>query len=177
MFFDLTFSHMNSALYLLNSIQRWDVLTFRIISSGNTSGTLTGLAKAVSFSGNGYLYPLIPIFLFTFGFSQILEFVQIATIGFAAERSAYSITKNSFKRRRPANVLPNYQSIIQAADEFSFPSGHTSAAFFIVSLLLLLYGPVFMILSRLHVFLNFMSGFRPKKCFNQKTFGGIKASK
>jgi len=137
---------MNSALYLLNSIQRWDVLTFRIISSGNTSGTLTGLAKAVSFSGNGYLYPLIPIFLFTFGFSQILEFVQIATIGFAAERSAYSITKNSFKRRRPANVLPNYQSIIQAADEFSFPSGHTSAAFFIVSLLLLLYGPVFMIL-------------------------------
>ena len=137
---------MIRALNLLTTIHRWDVLTFRVISSGKTSGRLTDLAKAVSFSGNGYLYPLIPFLLFSFGFSQILEFVQIATIGFVAERSIYSITKNSFKRRRPANVLPNYQSVIQAADEFSFPSGHTSAAFFIVSLLMLFYGPLFMIL-------------------------------
>ena len=137
---------MNRAANLLTSIHKWDVLTFRAISSGKTSERLYDLAKTVSFSGNGYLYPLIPFFLFTFGFSQILEFVQIATIGFSAERSIYSITKNSFKRRRPANVLPNYQSVIQAADEFSFPSGHTSAAFFIVSLLMLIYGPVFMVL-------------------------------
>ena len=29
-----------------------------------------------------------------------------------------------------------------------------------------------MIFGDLQTFLNFMSGFRPKKCFNQKTFGG-----
>ena len=34
-----------------------------------------------------------------------------------------------------------------------------------------------MIFSYLQVFLNFMSGFRPEKCSNQKTFGGIKVSK
>ena len=34
-----------------------------------------------------------------------------------------------------------------------------------------------MIFGALQAFLNFMSGFRPKKYFNQKTFGGIKVSK
>ena len=33
------------------------------------------------------------------------------------------------------------------------------------------------IFSCLHEVLNFMDGFRPKKCSNQKTFGGIKVSK
>ena len=34
-----------------------------------------------------------------------------------------------------------------------------------------------MIFRCLQAFLNLMSGFRPKKCSNQKTFGGIKVSK
>ena len=33
------------------------------------------------------------------------------------------------------------------------------------------------IFSCLHEVLNFMDGFRPKKCSNQKSFGGIKVSK
>ena len=51
--------------------------------------------------------------------------------------------KNGLKRRRPANIVSNYQSIIEAGDEFSFPSGHTSAAFLMVTLLVLFYGPIF----------------------------------
>ena len=34
-----------------------------------------------------------------------------------------------------------------------------------------------MIFTCLQAFLNFMSGFRPKKCFNQKTFSGTEVSK
>ena len=136
---------MSGALYLLNMIQHWDMLAFKVFSSGSASGTLTRLAKGVSFSGDGYLYLITPVFLLVFDFSQISEFVQIAISAFAAERLIYAAIKNGLKRRRPANIVSNYQSVIEAGDEFSFPSGHTSAAFLMASLLVLFYGPVFAI--------------------------------
>ena len=136
---------MSSAFYLLNMIHDWDIMAFRVFSSGSASGTLARLAKVVSFSGDGYLYLLTPVFLLVFDFSQISKFVQIAISAFAAERLIYAVMKNGLKRRRPANIVSNYQSVIEAGDEFSFPSGHTSAAFLIVSLLVLFYGPVFAI--------------------------------
>ena len=136
---------MSSPLYLLNMIHHWDVLAFKVFSSGGASRTITRLAKAVSFSGDGYLYLVTPIFLLAFNFSQILEFVQITIGAFAAERLIYALMKNGLKRRRPANIVSSYQSIIEAGDEFSFPSGHTSAAFLMVTLLVLFYGPIFAI--------------------------------
>jgi len=136
---------MSGALYLLNIIHHWDMLAFKVFSSGSASGTLTRLARGVSFSGDGYLYLVTPVFLLVFDFSQILEFVQIAIGAFAAERLIYALMKNGLKRRRPANMVSNYQSIIEAGDEFSFPSGHTSAAFLMVTLLVLFYGPIFAI--------------------------------
>ena len=136
---------MSGALYLLNIIHHWDMLAFKVFSSGSASGTLTRLARGISFSGDGYLYLLTPVFLLVFDFSQILEFVQIAIGAFAAERLIYALMKNGLKRRRPANMVSNYQSIIEAGDEFSFPSGHTSAAFLMVTLLVLFYGPIFAI--------------------------------
>ena len=136
---------MSSALYLLNMIQHWYMLAFKVFSSGSASGTLTRLAKGVSFSGDGYLYLITPVFLLVFDFSQISEFVQIAISAFAAERLIYAVMKKGLKRRRPANIVSDYHSVIEAGDEFSFPSGHTSAAFLMVSLLVLFYGPVFAI--------------------------------
>jgi len=40
-----------------------------------------------------------------------------------------------FKRNRPPAAIPGYQSEIKPSDQFSFPSGHTSAAFFMTSIL------------------------------------------
>ena len=136
---------MNGALSLLNMIHHWDTLAFRVLSSRDASGTLTRLAKTISFSGNGYAFLVTPVFLLVLDFSQILEFVRIAIIAIVAERLIYVVVKKSLKRQRPATILSNYKSVIEAGDEFSFPSGHTSAAFLIVSLLVLFYGPVFII--------------------------------
>ena len=136
---------MNSALNLLNIIHHWDTLALRVLSSRDASGTLTRLAKTISFSGNGYAYLVTPVFLFIFDFSQIPEFVRIAISAIVAERLIYAVMKRGLKRRRPATILSNYHSVIEAGDEFSFPSGHTSAAFLIVSLLVLFYGSVFVI--------------------------------
>jgi undecaprenyl-diphosphatase len=59
-------------------------------------------------------------------------------VGFAIERPAYFLLKNSFKRNRPPNIIPGFESVITASDEFSFPSGHTSGVFLVVTALALL---------------------------------------
>jgi undecaprenyl-diphosphatase len=41
------------------------------------------------------------------------------------------VLKNSFKRNRPQAALKNFHSLVTPSDKFSFPSGHTSAAFMV----------------------------------------------
>jgi undecaprenyl-diphosphatase len=47
----------------------------------------------------------------------------------------YLILKKGLKRNRPQAALENFHSIIIPSDQFSFPSGHTSAAFMMATLL------------------------------------------
>ena len=42
--------------------------------------------------------------------------------------------KNGFKRNRPQDALTHFTSVIVPHDQFSFPSGHTSAAFLMATL-------------------------------------------
>jgi len=55
-------------------------------------------------------------------------------LAFLFERPAYFILKNGFKRNRPEAALKNFRSIIKPSDKFSFPSGHTSAAFMVATI-------------------------------------------
>jgi len=137
---------MNYRSGLLDNIHHWDVLTFRRFMASSMRTSLVEMAKTLSRSGNGHLYPLVPLVVAATGLVPPLEFLRLALIAYAIERSIYFIAKNAFKRRRPANILPNYRSEIIASDEFSFPSGHSSAAFLMVTLLVLTFGPALMVL-------------------------------
>ncbi len=132
--------------HVLTAIHEWDVFTFRRVVTRPTSSPLIRAARFVSHTGNGYLYPLVPLAVLLAGFAKPLQFLQLALVAFGIERVIYLFAKNSFKRKRPANVLPNYHSVINASDEFSFPSGHSSAAFLMTSLLVVFYGPMFAVL-------------------------------
>ncbi|MCR6651517.1 MAG: phosphatase PAP2 family protein [Cellvibrionaceae bacterium] len=48
---------------------------------------------------------------------------------------AISYSKHFFRRNRPPAAIPGYRSVIEPADQFSFPSGHTSAAFLVATTL------------------------------------------
>lgn len=61
-------------------------------------------------------------------------FFTLALVAFAIERPIYFVLKNVLKRRRPPEVVPDFTSIIRASDQFSFPSGHTMAAFLLAGL-------------------------------------------
>ena len=73
----------------------------------------------------------MPLQAFFFAYLEIWPLVQLLAIGFAIERLVYFVCKKSFKRNRPPEAIPGYNSVIEPSDKFSFPSGHTSAAFLV----------------------------------------------
>ena len=100
-------------------------------------------SRAVSRTADGPLYLVIGLAASSL-VPDATAFLATLLLSTALERSLYWLMKNSMRRRRPADALPGFRSSITAADEFSFPSGHTSAAFLFATLLLLQFGPIVM---------------------------------
>ena len=56
------------------------------------------------------------------------------------ERITYFVLKNTLKRLRPCDFKKNLKSLVAASDKFSFPSGHTSAAFCFSTITVITFG-------------------------------------
>lgn len=128
---------------LLESIHQWDVSTFHRVLSAHRYQFIVKAAFWTSKTADGWLYPLIPIIAFGTGFIDSYLLTSTLFLAFALERTVYLLAKKGFKRKRPANILPNFRSLVIASDEFSFPSGHTSAAFLAITTLSLVVSPIF----------------------------------
>lgn len=95
---------------------------------------LAKLARYLSKTGDGYLYVLAGLYgYWREGAGSHL--MHAIALGFLIERTLYFILKNGCKRNRPQAALKNFHSVITPSDQFSFPSGHTSAAFMMATLL------------------------------------------
>ena len=123
---------------VLQKIHQWDVDMFLGVAS-HLHERIVRTAYFASKTGDGWLYPVIPFAILWLGFGDEWFLLTCAS-AFAIERLLYFAAKNSFKRRRPGNIVPGYSSHIIASDEFSFPSGHTSAAFLLVTLINIEFG-------------------------------------
>jgi undecaprenyl-diphosphatase len=96
-------------------------------------GTLTKISRYLSKTGDGHLYLVIAGSLYwTNGIES--PFLQAILLAFLIERPIYFMLKNGLKRNRPQAALQNFHSFIIPSDKFSFPSGHTSAAFMMATL-------------------------------------------
>jgi undecaprenyl-diphosphatase len=129
----------------LTAIHRLDLqLLARIFSQGERR-RVRPLALALSRSGDGYLHLLIPALLWQLESALLTPFITVLGLALVVERCLYWCLKNSLKRRRPQEAVPGFRSLVVAADQFSFPSGHSSAAFLLATTLVLIYGgPVVM---------------------------------
>lgn len=116
-------------------IQSYDLNIFNYITRHTRQFSLSKPARIVSYTADGWLYLALIPFSFWFKPGQEKEYLAMAVIGFMLERTIYYSLKNIFKRRRPYNAIENFTATICAADEFSLPSGHTSAAFFFATFL------------------------------------------
>ena len=127
---------------LLDNITRADTRMFLWATGSRYQTLLAKFARAVSRTGDGYLQVALPLALVAFAVPGGVPFLQAVVIAFAFQLPVYWVLKNSFKRRRPPVAIPSFDAFIVASDEFSFPSGHTSAAFVLAILLTSFFGTV-----------------------------------
>jgi undecaprenyl-diphosphatase len=128
---------------LLISIHKYDVFMFTWLANAKMHHTLTNVSRHLSKTGDGQLYILIAILLCLLeGIESLM--LRAVMFAFLLERPIYFMLKNGFKRNRPEAALKNFRSIIKPSDQFSFPSGHTSAAFMMATLISYFF-PVLMI--------------------------------
>jgi undecaprenyl-diphosphatase len=132
---------------ILDRVHHWDEAVFlRVNETTSTRRFLITVAQWQSRTADGWGYIIIPLLLFGLHFSQAIHLTLNLGLAFGVERLVYWSCKNSFRRRRPANIVPGYHSHIIPADEFSFPSGHTSAAFLFSTMIVLTFGTSFLVL-------------------------------
>jgi undecaprenyl-diphosphatase len=67
---------------------------------------------------------------------QATPFVLAGMVAFAVELTLYYALKKGIRRPRPFKQIDGVRFLIVPPDEFSFPSGHTAAAFLMASLLI-----------------------------------------
>ena len=126
---------------LLYSIHKYDVFMFSWLINTRMHGALTKVSRYMSKTGDGQLYLLVIGALYWYeGFESFP--LQAVLLAFLIERPVYFALKNGLKRNRPEAALINFHSIITPSDQFSFPSGHTSAAFMMATLLSYYFPPL-----------------------------------
>lgn len=117
--------------YFINRLANWDILIFQKIYSLSGKKVFDRFFYWISRSGDGHIYALLGGLLFAFSPRQSQIFLLWGIVAFAIELPLYYLIKTKVKRSRPFNNLVNVRFLIVPPDKFSFPSGHTAAAFII----------------------------------------------
>jgi len=99
-------------------------------------------ARRVSRLGDGPAYALLGGLLAWLGGETGKQFLMYGLLAFLIELPLYLLLKNTIRRSRPADAADALCAFIQPSDKFSFPSGHTAAAFVMATLLTAFYPPV-----------------------------------
>ena len=118
---------------LMQTIHSYDVYVFTWVMHRKSQKYLVRCARAISKTGDGMLYLLLALaLLWTQGAAE-MRLLACMALALLIERPLYFVLKNACKRDRPQAAL-NIKSFIVPSDRFSFPSGHTSAAFLMATL-------------------------------------------
>lgn len=96
----------------------------------------------VSRTGDGPLYVIMAMVLLMVEPDRSAIFVGVGLFAYGLEVGLYLLLKNLIRRDRPSVKIESYQPWITPSDQFSFPSGHTAAAFVFAGLVAFFY-PVF----------------------------------
>lgn len=87
------------------------------------------VARALSFTGDGYMYLALAIFACMVVPDPGEKLLITGLVAGAIELPIYWTLKKFFKRKRPYVVLTALERVHVPSDEFSFPSGHATAGF------------------------------------------------
>jgi len=99
-----------------------------------SSNPLTTVFRAISHTGDGYLYVSMLVLAVVSQDSQNILWAKIVMLAFLIELPSFMLLKLLFKRGRPFTQVTECHCAIDPKDEFSMPSGHAAAAFLVASL-------------------------------------------
>ncbi|WP_448548598.1 phosphatase PAP2 family protein [Thalassotalea fusca] len=125
---------------MLDDIYQYDLRLLLWCRKSRYYPPFIALIRTISKSGDGYMQLLVPLCCLFIAPELGQPFFVLALLAFSVERPIYFILKNWLKRRRPPEVVPDFTSIVIASDKFSFPSGHTMAAFCLAGLSVMFFG-------------------------------------
>lgn len=125
----------------MNFITHYDTILFRWLFNKMTEHSCIWV-KLVSKTGDGHLYLILGMILWVFEPDNGALFLYTGLAAYALELPLFVMLKKAFKRQRPCDLISNLKSHVTPSDKFSLPSGHTTAAFLMASLLAHFYPPV-----------------------------------
>ena len=118
-----------------NNVTRLDTLLFHRIFGWGDKRVLSCSFRVISWSANGCLYPFIGLYVYlTFNSVVSKPLLLSAALAFPLERLLYHLLKQSMKRDRPYERIVDVHFRVRPPDRFSFPSGHTTSAFLMMTL-------------------------------------------
>ena len=119
----------------VNSITRWDTVFTTAIFGLNRKKVLSLIVRQISHTGDGYYYLTIPALFFLVDPATARVFTLAGLCAFTIELALYKFLKKGIKRHRPCETVLGIHCRTSLKDQFSFPSGHTAAAFLMATLI------------------------------------------
>lgn len=119
----------------VGQLNEFDTWLFSRIFAWHGKSVIDKSMILISRSGDGLVYGAIGLlWLLCAGF-QALPFLLAASAGYATELAVYGLTKKKVQRKRPFDQIGDIEYLLAPPDKFSFPSGHTGAAFVMTTVL------------------------------------------
>lgn len=122
-------SQIGWVILMWNSAHRVDLMAYVWMSQFRHQPFVTPFFKAISHSGDGYLYGAIAFTAWYASTVHALLFLKVALFAFLIEIPVFICLKKMIQRERPFVSLANCEAAITPSDKFSMPSGHSAAAF------------------------------------------------
>ncbi len=120
---------------LTEILLRWDGRGLAAIFGLDPRRRFVRLLPWISRSADGPVYPVLAALLLALDPPAGRQFLLAGLFAFAFELLVYRWVKQAVKHSRPFETLPHIACRRRPSDRFSFPSGHTAAAFVMAALL------------------------------------------
>lgn len=133
-------------LTFLSTVTKYDTLAFCWCMSRKRAAKIAAISRIFSRIGDGYIYALLGLALLILEEKYGTQFLYTGLLAFTIELPIYLVCKNLIRRQRPGDAITGFNAFLVPSDKFSFPSGHTAAAFLMADLAGFYY-PEFVIIS------------------------------
>jgi undecaprenyl-diphosphatase len=120
---------------------RGDAFLMTRVTGCARKGSVHRIIRCISASGDGFAYPVVSVALALSRTATWQRILLAFLVSFAVELCSYKLIKDVVKRARPYNRLEGVERLVIPPDLFSFPSGHTAAAFVTAALVTHWYPP------------------------------------